>query len=284
MKGTASAPASSGNLGPGFDTLAVALDIRCTVSAVASPRWSVEEGNGERVLADGDLIARAVDAAVGRPMHLEIRNDIPRSRGLGSSAAVAAASAAASMAALNDDGFDRERVYEIVADLEGHADNAAATVYGGVVAVAGTRIHELEIDPGLIAVIAVPGFRLPTKQARSALSARVPRDTVVRSLGRLAFLIEGLRTADRDLLGAAGGDELHEGPRSELSPVSGALMAAARDGGAFHAAWSGAGPSVLAICETSERDNVVTAFESVLEGDGFVLGPAFDWTGLLRVG
>ena len=133
MIGAASAPASSGNLGPGFDTIALALGLRCTVTAEIGESMTVTEDGSTKRLADDDMIAMAVRMAAERPMHLTINNEIPRARGLGSSSAVTAAAAAAALKATNGDG-GREFVFTIVDELEGHADNAAAAVYGGLVA------------------------------------------------------------------------------------------------------------------------------------------------------
>lgn len=280
MTPTVSAPASSGNLGPGFDTLALALDLRCEVRANPAGATTIEEGEGVETLEEGDLISRAVGAAAGRPMHLEIRNAIPRARGLGSSAAVAAAAAGASMIAAGAE-LDRERVYEIVGALEGHDDNAAAAVYGGLVAVSGGEVANLPIADQWRFVVAIPHARLPTKQARAALDPEIDRSAVVRTLGRLAFLTEGLRTGDAGMLSLASGDEIHEVPRAQLSPITGALMESALDAGAAHAAWSGAGPSVLAFVTDHTEAAVMAALRDVLGGGGDVREVAVDRLGLV---
>jgi homoserine kinase len=277
-----SAPASSGNIGPGFDTLALAFDLRCVVEAVAAPQWTITEQGATKQLDDHDLIARAVAAAVVGPMHLTVDNDIPRARGLGSSSAVAAAAAAAAMLATGAE-VDRLRVFDIVTDLEGHGDNAAAAVFGGLTAVSGGRIARLDLHPTIIPIVAVPDERLSTKQARAALPQHVGRSAVVRSLGRMVFLVEGLRRGDRELLAAARGDELHEEPRSTLSPITGDLLAAAFEAGALHAAWSGAGPAVLALVSSAERDVVLGALRSVLGDAGSVMEPGLDRSGLTQL-
>lgn len=280
MTPVVSAPASSGNLGPGFDTLALALDLRCAVRADPAPETTIEEGWGIETLEEGDLIARAVAAAAGRPMHLEIRNDIPRSRGLGSSAAVAAAAAGASMLAVGAD-LDRERVYGIVGALEGHDDNAAAAVYGGLVAVSSGEVVDLPLSERWRLLVAIPEARLPTKQARAALDPVVDRRAVVRSLGRLVFLVEGLRTGDAGVLALAAGDELHEIPRAQLSPITGALIETALDAGAAHAAWSGAGPTVLAFVTDHTENAVSSALRDTLGDGGEVREVAVDRSGLV---
>jgi len=279
MTSIASAPASSGNLGPGFDTLALALDIRCTVRASVADTLTVEEGSGRQSLHEGDMIARAVLTAVGRPVHLEIQNEVPRARGLGSSSAVTAAAAAAAMREIIGE-VDRNRVYEIVCELEGHGDNAAAAVYGGLVAVADGRSISLPLSDSWRVVMAVADTKLHTAEARAVLDDEVARVAVVRNLGRLAFLLDGLRTGDSLTLGRATGDELHELPRAVLSPVSGELIAVALDAGAAHAAWSGAGPSVIAFTGSGELTAVADALGAHLGDRGTVLTPAIDTVGL----
>ena len=269
MSATASAPASSGNLGPGFDVLALALEMRCTVTATPTATWEVVELGRSFEPEPHELVRRAAELAVGRPLRLEIDNAIPRARGLGSSSAVAAAIAAASMRAMGIDP-DPNRLFEIVEELEGHGDNAAAAVYGGCVLVSGTQIRQLEIHPSLRFVVGIPDARLKTDEARAALSPEVDRWAATRNLARFGFLIEGLRTGDPAVLSVAAGDEMHEAPRAALSAITGSLMDAARRAGAFHAAWSGAGPTAIAIVDEAGCPAVERAMELVLGEDGVV--------------
>lgn len=266
---TASAPASSGNLGPGFDVLALALELRCRVEAAPADAWIIHQDGSSYEPGPADMVRRAVEAAVAEPVELSIINDIPRARGLGSSSAVTTAAAAAAMRSVGQTP-DSARLFEIVTALEGHGDNAAAAVYGGLVVVTDDVWRRFEISPKLEVIVGIPSTRLHTADARSVLATEVNRWAAARNLGRLAFLMEGLRTADPAALEAAGGDELHELPRQHLSPVTGELMMAARRGGALHAAWSGAGPTAIAFATTDEADAVVAAMEGVLGGDGTV--------------
>ena len=266
MTAVASALASSGNLGPGFDVLALALEVRCTVTATPTARWEVVEPQGVYEPEPGDLLRRAAMLAADRPFRLEVDNAIPRARGLGSSSAVAAATAAAAIRAMGLEP-DSSRLFDIVAELEGHGDNAAAAVYGGLVLVSGKAIRHLEINPGLRVVVGIPEVRLKTEKARAALPGEVDRWAATRNLARLGFLIEGLRTGDAAALAIAGGDEMHEAPRASLSPLTGELMRAARSAGAFHAAWSGAGPTAIAFVDEEGCPDVELAMRTVL-GDG----------------
>ena len=280
MTGRASAPASSGNLGPGFDTLALALDLRCTVTASPAPLMTIEENGGSTELDEADMVARAVAAAVDRPMHLVIESDIPQARGLGSSSAVTAAAAAAALRAHGEEAVD-DRVFEIVAELEGHSDNAAAAVYGGLVSTRGSAVRHLEMEPSLVPIVAVPDFPLATDDARAALPATVALAAASRNIARTIFLVEGLRTGEAAAFAGAAGDELHETPRAPLSPLTGRLIVAARNAGALHAAWSGAGPAALALATTAGAGSVVAALESALAGGGEVLTLRPDWRGLI---
>jgi homoserine kinase len=267
--GTATAPASSGNLGPGFDVLALALELRCRVTATRADDWSIHQDGITYVPEAGDMVVRAAEAAAGSPMHLEIDNAIPRSRGLGSSSAVTTAAAAAAVRAAGREPSSAD-LFEIVAALEGHGDNAAAAVYGGLVAVAGEQILQLGVSPQLRIVVGIPNSKLSTDHARSVLSDEVDRWAASRNLARVAFLVEGLRTGALDVLAGAGGDELHELPRQHLSPITAELMDAARAAGAGHAAWSGAGPTAIAFASVELCGKVEAAFADVLGGAGEV--------------
>jgi homoserine kinase len=278
---SASAPASSANLGPGFDVLALALGLRCAVRVVPAGDWSLASAG-----ADGGslaLVRRAAEAAVPGcgPFSVEVDSAIPVGRGLGSSAALIAAVVGAVRAAAGL-GESREEVVRAAAAVEGHADNVAAAVHGGAVAVSpGGRVYGLEVHPSLRVLVAVPAAILATTVAREALRGPVDTATAARTAARLAFLVEGLRRGDAALLAEAAGDELHETRRAHLSPLTGALVAAAREAGAAHAAWSGAGPSAIALVGDGEAAAVRAAWESLLVAEGgAVLEPGLDRLGL----
>ena len=279
MIGEASAPGSSGNLGPGFDTLALAISLRCLATAEPADAMTLTEHGSTSRLGENDMVYRAVDMAVGRQMHLTLSNEVPRARGLGSSGAVTAAAAAAAMKSLGDGG-GRLKVFEIVNELEGHADNAAASVFGGLVAATSTGIKQLKLHDSLQLVVGVPDTKLRTADARRALPDSLPYEAVARTISRLSFLLGGLVDGDVDALAQAGGDEVHEVPRAALSPVSGELMDAARKAGAAHVCWSGAGPSVLAFTTSASRGRVIGAMGGVLGMSGEVVALRVDYEGL----
>jgi homoserine kinase len=270
---TASAPASSANLGPGFDVLALALNLRCTVSAQSADEWSVLSGDEPASQATVEMV-RSV-AGVAEPHSVRIDSEVPVGRGLGSSAAVLVATAAAISGEA-----DRDDLFEVAAAVEGHPDNVAAAVFGGLVAVgADGSVNRLAVHPSLQVVVAVPDEVLSTAEARAVLPSEVSRQVAVRSAARLAMLIEGLRTADSVSLLAALGDEMHEAPRRSVTETPARLIAAALDAGAAYASWSGAGPSVIGFVVEDSIDPVTAALEDALEGAGSVLELAIDQEG-----
>lgn len=277
---SASAPATTANLGPAFDCLALALVTRCLVRARESDRWSVSHVGPERPHDnEHDGVVAAAQRAVGeRPLEIEVDNAVPLGRGIGSSAAAFVAGAAAALRAVGEMAHP-ERVFRIAAEMEGHADQAAAAVYGGLVlAPAEGMPLRLPIHPSLRPVIAIPDTRLATSQARSVLPDRYGRDVVIRSVARTSALTAGLLTGDPEMLAAAHGDEIHEAPRDALSPEVGKLIDVAKRAGALHAARSGAGPSVVAIATLETASRVAKAFREW--GVDVIDGPV-ETTGLI---
>jgi homoserine kinase len=277
----ARAPASSSNLGPGFDVLALALALYVEVVARPSPRLVVRtDGEGAEVGQDETHLAAQVAIAASGHDHWElvVRSQIPLGRGLGSSGALSVAAAAATGAS------DPLRV---AARLEGHAENAAASMLGGLVAATfidgAPIVRKLQLDPLLGFVVLVPDRQLPTAQARSVLSREVSLADATFNLGRMGLLVAGL--ADRtNLTQAATGDRLHQDARSVLFPEARDLLARLGAAGALASCWSGAGPSLLAICESESCDSIRDAGEAALEacdvpGRAMVLAP--DHTGLV---
>jgi len=279
MTGLASAPASSANLGPAFDVLGLALDLRCTVEATQAGRMTVDDGDGPVQLADGDLLFDAVMRAVARPMALVVHNEIPRARGLGSSSAVMAAAAAASSRAIGVEPVRRD-IYELAATIEGHGDNAAPAVWGGLMAVGSNGPHRLAMHSGLVAVVGIPEARLLTRQAREVVPKDVPLAAASRNVARSVLLVEALRTGEPAAFEAASGDEFHEPARGALSSVTREMIDAARSAGALHACWSGAGPTTLALATRETQAAVVASLEAVLGGSGTARVLAVDYVGL----
>ncbi len=275
----ARAPASSANLGPGFDVLAVALSLYVEVELAPAARLSVQsEGEGADSASDERHLAARVAAAVcGHDRFaIRVRSEIPLGRGLGSSAALAVAAAAAAGA------IDP---FTVAVAFEGHAENAAASVRGGLVSAAlldtGPIARSLPLDPALVFVALVPDRQLPTEQARVALGAEVSLADAVFNLSRMGLLVAGL--ADRKLLVAsAAEDRLHQSQRGPLFPEAAELLARLLKAGALASCWSGAGPSLLGICDGRTmaehvRDAGETALEAVgVPGNALVLAPDLD--------
>lgn len=274
-------PASSANLGPGFDTLALALALYVEVTVEAADELTiVATGEGADIPSSPHhLAAQVVRRVAGHDrFRITLRSEIPVGRGLGSSAALAAAAAAAAGA---DDPL------AVAAEVDGHPENAAASVLGGLVAatdIDGRPLaRRLPLDDELTFVVVVPDRKLPTKEARAALPASLSYAEATFNLGRLAVLLPGL--ADhRQLVAEAMDDRLHQRQRTPLFPESAPILAGLRDAGALATAWSGAGPSLLAVCTSSSVSAVQAAAESLLVEhavDGRVLHLAPDRDGLV---
>lgn len=259
-------PASSANLGPGFDTLALALGLYVEVEIEPAPSLVITAtGEGSDLPLDAShLAARVAREVIGHDrLAIRVASDIPVSRGLGSSAALAVAAAAAA-------GVDDPLALATM--FEGHPDNAAASVLGGLVTA--TMVHgkpvatSLFIDPDLAFVLLVPDRTLSTAEARKALPEVVPREDVVFNLGRLGWLISGLADGDF-LVPEAMHDRLHQQQRTPLFPESEPLIQRLVEGGAAAACWSGAGPTLLGVVVGHEKaERVRRAGERAMEEEG----------------
>ena len=266
----ASAPASSANLGPAFDCLALALEIRCRVKARRSGQWSVEHvGLHRPPVGSTDAVLASARAAVGpeRPLRLEVDNEVPIGSGLGSSAAAFTSGAAAALRCVRR-AVDRQELFELVSRLEGHPDNAAAAVYGGLVLVdPNGRVLELTMSGAYGVLVLVPSIRFWTRESRGAVPESFDRETVIRSLARTSALVTGLGSGKSELLRSALGDEIHESSRNRLRPQVGEFIGRALDAGAVYACWSGSGPSVAVFTRAEETSQVANALAGTL-GDG----------------
>lgn len=289
------APASSANLGPGFDSLALALELhlRVTVtplSAGAEQLTVVGEGADEIGIDAGNRFLIGLEHGLQEfeleppVMRIEMDNEIPLARGLGSSAAAAVAgllvAEAMAGAKLGD-----ERILRIATDIDGHPDNVAAAMYGGFVIVGsdgGGAPRAVRFGPpeSLHAAVFIPDAPLRTAEMRAALPASVTHADAARNVASTAMVVAALAGGRLELLSAMSEDRLHEPYRAQHLPELPALVEAARSAGALGAALSGAGSAVLALASddaTARRSADAmseTARKSKLAGRAVVVRPA----------
>ncbi len=274
------APATSANLGPGFDAFALALPLLAEFDVEPARSWIVTydcDGEGMPTHADDDLFVVAA-RAVARfckahlaAQHVTMRSAIPLGRGLGSSAAAIAAGVSAANALLGAP-LDRLTLLRIGAGVEGHPDNVAGALYGGVVVALptddGPFAYRAAFPRGWRVCLLVPARRLATKEARGALPAQVSRADAVFNLAHAAALVAAVLRADGALLSVAMRDRLHELARARLVPGLADVIDAARAAGAFGGALSGSGPAVLAVAPTRLAPRVAAAMEEAAEAAG----------------
>jgi homoserine kinase len=265
-------PASSANLGPGFDVFAAApalhmdLEVEETGSfavetdlQIARDRRNLAVRGFERLHAPDDFTFR-------------IRSDIPLSGGLGTSAAayVAGLMAADHLFELDAD------LLTLATELEGHPDNVAAALNGGFVVCAGGQATRFDIPAGLESVLVVPHEPVRTKEARAALPESVPMADAIHNVGHASLLTLGLVKGDWDLVARGLGDRLHQPHRAHLYPRASKLMGRARELGALGATMSGAGPTVLVWCQYEQTGGVVEALRRETGGWAEVLRAPFE--------
>jgi homoserine kinase len=263
-------PATSANLGPGFDALGLALslhdEVMVQVSDTAELVVDVAGMGAAAVPRNGrHLVVRSMRAAfkrlggAPRGLHVVCANHIPHGRGLGSSAAaiVAGVVAARGLVAGGQERMDDAAVLSLAAELEGHPDNVAACLRGGLTVAWGgaadARAVAVPVDRRIAPVAFVPGSSSSTRAARRLLPEVVPHPDATRNAGRAALLVHALRS-DPALLMAATEDLLHQPYRAPAMPRSAALVAELRDAG-IPAVVSGAGPTVLALTTTRTRES-----------------------------
>jgi homoserine kinase len=268
-------PASSANLGPGFDVFAAALALHVELEVAETGRFAVDTKLD--IARDRRNLCVRGFARLHPPedFTFRIRSTVPLSGGLGSSAAAYAAGvlAARDMFGLQDDAT------ALVAELEGHPDNAAAALLGGFVIVTGGEVARFEPPAGLEAVIVVPHTPVRTAVARKALPEQVPMADAVANVGRGALLTLGLSTGDFGLIGKGLADRLHQPYRAHLFPRSAALLERAVELGAIGATISGAGPTVLVWTHADTTNAVADRLRRDAEGWADVLHAPFESQG-----
>lgn len=272
-----SVPATSANLGPGFDSLGIALELRDVVTAevVANPGVRVTvtgEGLQKLPTDESHLVAKvlleALDALGSSVTGLDItcQNQIPQGKGLGSSAAAIVAGLALAQALIFDGNVDLDWVFTQTAIREGHLDNAAACVYGGLTIAWTGQIpqsRKLDVIPEVQAVVGIPNSELLTEKARNLLPDNVPHNDAAFNVARSALLIVGL-TQDPSVLLEATDDRLHQSYRTDAYPQTISAVSALKSAGVA-ACVSGAGPAVLAFASVEQ----VADAHKILGGLGF---------------
>ena len=268
-------PASSANLGPGFDAFAAAVGIHMTLEVEETGRFGVE--TDLKIARDRRNLAVRGFARLCSPERFTFRiaSQIPLSGGLGSSAAayVAGLMAADDIVELDAD------LLALATELEGHPDNVAAALMGGFVVCADGGATRFEPPTGLEAVLVVPHAAVRTKQARAALPAEVPMADAVFNVAHGALLMLGLARGDWDLVAAGLDDRLHQPRREHLYPRSMELVRRTRELGALGATISGAGPTVLVWCHDDQTAAVVEALRRESDGWADVLHAPFESQG-----
>jgi len=268
-------PASTANLGPGFDAFAAALALHLEVDVVETGEFAVVTDLD--VPRDrSNLLVRAFERlAPADGFEFRVSSEIPLVGGLGLSAAaiVAGLTAADHLFELDSD------VLGLACEIEGHPDNVAAAVHGGIVVVADGVVTRVEPPVALEAVLVVPQEAVSTTAARAALPETVTLADAAFNVAHGALLAVGLATDDLDLVSRGLADRLHQPHRAHLFPRSARLIDAARDLGALGATLSGAGPSVLVWCQFDQTAGVVERLRAETAGWASVQRVPFEATG-----
>ncbi|MCK8488903.1 homoserine kinase [Paenibacillus sp. MBLB2552] len=267
-------PASTANLGPGFDTLGMALNLYSWIEMkpVDSTVFRLHGGNLEGLPTDKSnlvyQVAQSVFAEAGvtlPELEISMKSDIPLTRGLGSSAsAIVGALFAANL--LIGEPLSQAKLFDMATALEKHPDNVGASLFGGIITAVwdGTHADVLRIEPpaDLEVLVAIPDFQLSTSKAREALPKQISLQDAVYNVSRTSLLTAALTAGRLDLIPAAMRDRLHQPYRASLVPGMARILEEATAHGALGAALSGAGPTLL--CLTDRRQGADDQLEAFL--------------------
>lgn len=275
-------PATSANLGPGFDVLGVALDLFNEVELVG---WSEShgvslqmeiQGEGAMELPDDDrnllvrMARKILDRRVKRLKVLEVRllNRIPLARGLGSSSAAIVGGLVAANAVCPKP-MDQEDLLRVAVEEEGHPDNVTPALIGGLCVATQddpdmryVAWKDKKLFEGLRAVVCIPEFELSTEKARALLPENVSRQDAIFNASHTALFLSALQKRQHDLLGSAMQDRLHQPYRKKLIPGWDDVLAGAKKAGAYGVCLSGAGPTILALSPVAKADHVGRAMSA----------------------
>jgi homoserine kinase len=294
---TVRVPATTANLGPGFDCLGLALDLENQVTISTGHTNLHIEVAGEGAVSlphdEQNMVYQAVQAVYHsaglsspRGLHIRCKNRIPTGSGLGSSAAATLAGLLGANALLGNP-LDVLEILRLGTDLEGHPDNIAAALFGGLVLVATPQtgkqgvvdelilVRRVNIPPVEVAVV-VPAVDLSTQEARQALPKQILLTDAVYNIGRAIMVVEALRSSDMELLGRVMVDRLHQPHRLQLIPGAAVALEKAQQAGAAAATLSGAGPGLVAFCKgTTNPQLVINAMITAFQDEGIA---ARGWT------
>ena len=274
-------PASSANLGPGYDVLAAALSLHLELEVYETGEFSIDAEDAAIPGDRSNLCVRAFEALhPADGLRFSIRSEIPLARGLGSSAAAIVAGLLAADH-LFELALDRDEVYARAVELEGHPDNVGAALYGGFVicpsADGASRPRPVRLDPpqGLEGVIVVPDQEVPTEVARAAMPDEVTVPDAVANVAAASQLVLGIERSDLTLIARGLADRVHQPSRAHLYPRSVELLAQAQEVGAIGATVSGAGPTLLFWCFWQDTGKVTEALKSRADGWANVIRAPF---------
>ncbi len=241
-------PASSANLGPGFDVLGMAIDHYLEIEFA-------DEGIGSE-----DHLAMRVFRQYGGTGGLQISSTIPPARGMGFSGAARVAGLLAAAIQKGTDLDDCRRwLFLEATQLEGHPDNVAPSVFGGITVAVGERVERVNLGLQANVVLWIPNTLSGTKESRGKLPTQVSMEDAVFNMGRTALLLAALTNGDTELLAEASKDRLHQEIRLRSLPETARAMDAAREAGAWCSWLSGSGPTAAALCEPAIAERVAAA-------------------------
>lgn len=246
-------PATSANLGPGFDALGLAVTCYADIGIVGSP----DQPDDAEVCGIRHPAHIAFSRAGGTG-DIWVRNSIPMGRGMGFSGAVRVGGILAALSQNSDDIDDAalKQAVAIGAELEGHADNVAASAMGGIVATSGGLVVRVPSPLRPAVVMWVPSFTTSTNESRSTLPSSVSFSDAVFNVGRTALLVAAFAAGDIDVLRTATEDRLHQDRRLDSAPASRAALAAGLDGDAWCGWLSGSGPTVAMLCDVADAEQL----------------------------
>ena len=274
-------PATTANLGPGFDVLGMALKLYNFVEMdllAAGLEIEISGEGADHIPASSENIVYKIAQRVfskaafkAEGLHIKLENNIPIARGLGSSAAALVGGAVAANA-LSGSHLTMSELIDLASEMEGHPDNVVPAMAGGITICCQleevTTFRKLEPHEGITGIAVIPSFELSTRAAREALPKLVPMEDAVFNLGRLGLLLYAFQTGDIDLVKEAMKDRLHQPYRLTLVPGMDKVFAAALDKGAAGVALSGAGPTVIAFGSMLLAESIGVSMKDAFQKQG----------------